>query len=139
MGRQVFCRQGAVRYLLDTNTLYWWIFFPELLPRRVRDILDDPEVTAFVSAVSAYEMSYKFHRGRWPEIADLVRDFEQVVTAERFGLLPLTAAHATRAGAFPAEHRDPFDRMLVAQSMVEGLAIVSNDKGLSLLGAAPVW
>lgn len=128
-----------MRYLLDTNTLYWWVFFPELLPHQVRVMLSDPDVKAFVSAVSAYEMSYKHHRGKWPEVGALVRGFEEVVTAERFELLPLSAGHATLAGAYPTEHRDPFDRLLVAQAAVEGLRIVSSYKGLRLLGAEPVW
>jgi PIN domain nuclease of toxin-antitoxin system len=128
-----------VRYLLDTNTLYWWVFFPELLPQSVEEILTDSDVQAFVSAVSAYEMSYKHHRGRWPEVAPLVGAFEDVVAAERFELLPLSTRHAMRAGAYPAEHRDPFDRMLAAQAMIEGLRVVSSGRGLRLLGVEPVW
>ena len=128
-----------MRILLDTHTLYWWVYFPELLPREVRHMLSDPDVTGFVSAVSAYEMSYKHHRGNWPEIAGLVAAFEEVIAADGFGLLPLSAAHAIRAGAFPREHRDPFDRMIAAQAMVEGVALVSNDRGLSGMGAEVVW
>lgn len=59
--------------------------------------------------------------------------------AERFALLPLAARHAIRAGAFPRDHRDPFDRMLVAQAMVEGVALVSKDKLLWAMGAEVVW
>ena len=128
-----------MRYLLDTNALYWWLYFPELLPKKVRETLADPNLQAFVSAVSAYEVSYKHHRGRWPEVAALVAAFEQIIAAERFELLPLSAEHATRAGAYSSEHRDPFDRMLVAQATVEGMRIISSDKGLRLLGAEPLW
>lgn len=128
-----------MRVLLDTHSLYWWVYFPELLPHKVRDILSDPDVTSFVSAVSAYEMSYKYHRGRWPEIAGLVAAFEEVVEAEKFALLPLSARHAIRAGAYPREHRDPFDRMLAAQAAVEGLTLVSRDGGMRELGAETVW
>lgn len=71
-----------MRYLLDTNALYWWIFFPELLSRQVRALLSDPHVEAFVSAVSAYEMSYKHHRGRWPDVESLVNGFEEIVIGE---------------------------------------------------------
>jgi PIN domain nuclease of toxin-antitoxin system len=128
-----------VRYLLDTHTLYWWLYFPELLPQKVQETLADPDVQAFVSAVSAYEMSYKHHRGRWPEIAALVNAFEEIVTAERFELLSLSARHASHAGGYPAEHRDPFDRMLAAQAAVEGLRIVSSDGRLRMLGQEPMW
>lgn len=128
-----------MRVLLDTHTFYWWLYFPELLPEKVRHMLSDPEVTGLVSAVSAYEMSYKHHRGNWPEIAGLVAAFEEIVEAEGFELLPLAARHAIRAGAYPREHRDPFDRMLVAQAMVEGVTLVSKDKGLREMGAEVVW
>jgi len=57
---------------------------------------------------------------------------------ERFALLPLAARHAIRAGAFPRDHRDPFDRMLVAQAMVEGVALVSRDRGMKVPGAERV-
>jgi PIN domain nuclease of toxin-antitoxin system len=128
-----------VRYLLDTHTLFWWAYFPELLPSKVREILGDPDTRIFASAVSAYEMSYKYHRGRWPEVAPLVEAFEEVVAAEGFELLALSAIHAIRAGSYGREHRDPFDRMLAAQAMLEGLRIVSSDKGLKLLGVESMW
>jgi len=128
-----------VSYLLDTHALFWWLYFPELLPPTVREKLTDPDVRVFASAVSAYEMSYKRHRGRWPEVEPLVGAFEEIVSAEGFDLLPLTARHAARAGSYPAMHRDPFDRMLAAQAEIEGLFILSSDTGLKALGVMPVW
>lgn len=126
-------------YLLDTHTLYWWLYFPEVLPQTLRETLADPDVRVFASAVSAYEMSYKHHRGRWPEVEPLVSAFEEIVAAEGFELLPLTARHAIRAGAYGPEHRDPFDRMLVAQAVADGLVLVSKDRGLTGLEAEVVW
>lgn len=128
-----------MRVLLDTHALFWWLYFPEFLPTRVREILADPDARIFASAVSAYEMSYKHHRGRWPEVEPLVGAFEEVVMAEGFDLLPLSATHAIRAGAYGPEHRDPFDRMLAAQAVVEGLALMSKDRWLGELGAEMVW
>ena len=128
-----------MRCLLDTHALFWWLYFPELLPPKIRGMIADPDLQVFASAVSAYEMSYKHHRGQWPEVEPLVGAFEQVVAAEGFELLPLSARHAVRAGSFGREHRDPFDRMLAAQAMVEGLALVSKDEGLKGLGAEVVW
>jgi PIN domain nuclease of toxin-antitoxin system len=128
-----------VRYLLDTHALFWWGYFPELLPPRIREIVGDPDVRVFASAVSAYEMSYKHHRGRWPEVEPLVSAFEEVVAAEGFGLLPLSASHAIRAGSYGPEHRDPFDRMLAAQAVVEGLTLVSKDRSLKGMGPEVVW
>jgi PIN domain nuclease of toxin-antitoxin system len=128
-----------VRYLLDTHALFWWGYFPELLPSRIKEIVGDPDARVLASAVSAYEMSYKHHRGRWPEVQPLIGAFEEVVAAEGFELLPLSARHAIRAGSYGPEHRDPFDRMLVAQAVVEGLTLVSKDRGLSGMGAEVVW
>ncbi len=128
-----------MRYLLDTHTLFWWLYFPELLPLKLRYALAEPEARIFASAVSAYEMSYKHHRGRWPEVEPLVGGFEDVVAAEGFDLLPLSAAHAIRAGVYGPEHRDPFDRMLAAQAAVEGLALVSKDRWMTGMGAEVVW
>ncbi|WP_183097212.1 type II toxin-antitoxin system VapC family toxin [Mesorhizobium sp. YM1C-6-2] len=65
--------------------------------------------------------------------------FEEVVAAEGFDLLPLSARHAIRAGSYGPEHRDPFDRMLAAQAVVEGLILVSKDRWLSGMGAEVVW
>lgn len=128
-----------MKVLLDTHALFWWLYFPELLPDRVRDILSDPDARVFASAVSAYEMSYKHHRGRWPEVAPLVNAFEEVVTTEGFDLLPLSATHAIGAGAYGPQHRDPFDRMLAAQAVVEGLTLVSKDREMRELGAEALW
>ncbi|WP_311028458.1 type II toxin-antitoxin system VapC family toxin [Mesorhizobium koreense] len=128
-----------MRALLDTHALFWWLYFPELLPVTVREILADPDARIFASAVSAYEMSYKHHRGRWPEVEPLVGAFEEVIAAEGFDLLPLSARHAIRAGAYGREHRDPFDRMLAAQAVVEGLTLVSKDRWLGELGVEVVW
>ena len=127
-----------VRCLLDTHALFWWIFFPELLPPKARDLISDPETEVSVSAVSAYEMSQKHHRGRWPEVATLVSALDDVIAAEGFELLPLTARHAIRAGAYGREHRDPFDRMLAAQAVEEGLKVVTRSRALERMGAEVV-
>ena len=128
-----------MRCLLDTHALFWWLYFPELLPPNIRGMLADPDLQVFASAVSAYEMSYKHFRGQWPEVEPLVGAFEEVVEREGFELLPLSARHAIRAGSFGREHRDPFDRMLAAQAMVEGLVLVSKDGWLKGMGAEVVW
>ena len=128
-----------VRCLLDTHTLAWWLMDSPNLPIKVRRLLEDADNVVFVSTISAYEMSLKHHRGRWPEVGPLVGAFEEVVAAEGFDLLPLAARHAIRAGSYGPEHRDPFDRMLAAQAVVEGLALVSKDGSMKGMGAEVVW
>ena len=128
-----------VRCLLDTHTLAWWLMDSPKLPTKVRRLLEDADNAVFVSTVSAYEMSLKHHRGRWPDVGPLVGAFEEVVASEGFSLLPLSARHAIRAGAYGRDHRDPFDRMLAAQAVVEGLVLVSMDGGIQGMGAEVVW
>ena len=128
-----------VRCLLDTHALAWWLMDSPHLPVVARQLIENRDNTVFVSPVSAYEASYKHHRGRWPEVASLVGVFDEVVEAEGFEVLPLTSRHALLAGTFGPEHRDPFDRMLAAQAMVEGLTLVSRDRWLSGMGAEVVW
>jgi PIN domain nuclease of toxin-antitoxin system len=139
MGRQIFGSFDPVSYLFDTRALFWWLFFPNLLTQRVRETISSSSDQCFVSAISAYEMSCKNHRGRWPEVAMLVAAFEEISRSEGFTVLPLNAAHAARAGTFPVKHRDPFDRMIAAQALVEGLAVVSGDAAMEGLGAKRVW
>ncbi len=128
-----------MRLLLDTHALVWWLADSPRLAPRVAEMVKAPDNQIFVSAVSAYEAAYKHHRGRWPEVGPLVAAFEAIVLAQGFDLLPLSAAHAIRAGAFAREHRDPFDRMLAAQALVEGLSLASRDEGMTGMGAEVVW
>jgi PIN domain nuclease of toxin-antitoxin system len=139
VGRQIFGSVHSVNYLLDTHTLYWWLFLPDRLSKTVREAIASPDARCFVSSISAYEMSYKHHRGKWTEIAMLVAAFEEICRSEGFAVLPLTAVHATRAGSFPVTHRDPFDRMIAAQALVEGLTVVSVDEKMDGMGVGRVW
>jgi len=106
---------------------------------RVRDIVERNEGATYVSAISAYEMSQKHRLGKWPEVGPYLEGFERWAAATNISILNVTPRHAIRAGLLPAAHRDPFDRMLVAQAMVEGLALVSKDGRLKGMGAQVVW
>ncbi len=104
---------------------------------HVRHRMD--EGLCFVSAVSGYEIANKFRIGKLPEASVMLRDFDRWVRELGFVLLPLTTAHAVRAGLFAGEHRDPFDRLLAAQAEREGLALLSNDGKLDGFGVRRVW
>lgn len=93
----------------------------------------------FVSAVSGFELATKFRIGKLPEAHALVQDFDKFVRGLGFRLLPLTSEHAVRAGSFPANHRDPFDRFLAAQAQVEGLVLLSIDTQLDQFGIRRLW
>ncbi|MGW8376370.1 type II toxin-antitoxin system VapC family toxin [Streptomyces sp. ODS28] len=111
-----------MRLLLDTHVILWWLDDSPELPGEIKDLLDtEPAVS--VSAVSAWEIAIKQSLGKLsgPEdLAERVRD-------SQFTQLPITAGHGVRAGRLPWHHRDPFDRLLVAQAQTEGMTLVTRD------------
>ena len=113
-----------MRLLLDTHTLLWLISDnPEVSP-NVREAVNDPDNEVFVSVASVWEISIKRSRGRLDAPENLV---EQLKDSDYTTLL-VNLDHADRAGRLPMHHRDPFDRMLVAQAQVEDLVLVTRDR-----------
>lgn len=112
-----------MRLLLDTNALLWWLA-DERLTTQARNAIADPENLVVVSAVSAWEISIKKALGKLAAPDDL----EHQVRAGGFTPLPVTVAHGVSAGQLVRHHDDPFDRMLIAQGIAEGLTIVTRDK-----------
>ncbi len=109
--------------LLDTHVALWWLDEPERLAADARRRIADRSGQVFVSAASVWEVAIK-EAGRGLELPSPFME-----TAESAGLLelPIRSRHAVRAGALPLHHRDPFDRMLVAQALDEGLVLVTRD------------
>lgn len=128
-----------MRLLLDTHTLIWWLTEDSSLPGSARKLIANKNNIALVSAVSAWEISTKVRLGRLAVAADLASDFTAYLDQERFERLAITIEHGIRAGSLPGTHKDPFDRMLVAQAQLEGLAIVSNDALLDGYGVRRIW
>jgi PIN domain nuclease of toxin-antitoxin system len=127
-----------VALLLDTHALIWALSAPARLSTRVLALLDDVDVRVVVSAVSPWEIAIKQKRGKLEVPADLV----QQLAASAFEPLDITATHGIAAGSLPLHHRDPFDRMLVAQAQLEQLTLVTSDPRLraydvALLNASP--
>lgn len=119
-----------MRVLLDTQILLWSIYQPGRLPAATRAVLIDPANDILFSAVSIAEVAIKFSLGR----SDFPFPPEEVAETARvtgFVELPLNARQATRLGALPWHHRDPFDRLLVAQAMDEGLRFLTADRMLT--------
>ena len=115
-----------MRLLLDTNALLWWLA-DEGLAAQARDAIADPENLVVVSAVSAWEISIKKALGKLAAPDDL----EHQVQVGGFTPLPITIAHGVAAGKLARHHDDPFDRMLIAQALAEGLTVVTRDKRFS--------
>ena len=128
-----------MRYLLDTHALAWWLLDDVKLKSSAHEAIADPQNEIIVSAASAFEVATKLRLGKWPEMEALARNFETLVIAERFSLLPVTPAHALLAGTMAGEHKDPFDRILAAQAKLERLTIVSADGALDVFGVARLW
>lgn len=127
-----------MRLLLDTHALAWWVFDDHRLSNKVQKLVSETD-DVFVSAVSAYEIVRKYNLGKWPEAKPLVDRFETVVEMHAFAFLPLNAVHALRAAQLPGDHRDPFDRFIAAQAIVENLLVLTVDPALQGLGADWVW
>lgn len=115
-----------MRVLLDTSVLIWWADDDSRLGPEAVELIEYPGTDAFVSAVSGWEISIKQAIGKFRAEGDPALWCEQGLFLD----LPLTMDHGLRAGSLPLHHRDPFDRMLVAQAMVEGLSLVTTDAAL---------
>jgi PIN domain nuclease of toxin-antitoxin system len=119
-----------LKLLLDTHILLWWLDASPLLSEEAVSLIHEPENTIFVSAVSLWEIWLKQSLGK----LRLPANFLERLAAESFESLPLTAAHTARIGNLEWVHRDPFDRMLIAQAQAENLLLLSADEILAAYG-----
>jgi PIN domain nuclease of toxin-antitoxin system len=127
-----------LRLLLDTHALIWWSGDRErLAPDTIKEIEDAEAV--FVSPVSAYEMELKFQNGKLPGVAALLPILASYLRQMSFTVLPVDLHHASLAGKMPLKHRDPFDRILIAQATLENLTIVSNEELFEDYGVRRLW
>ena len=128
-----------MQLLLDTHALLWWqTDDPQLSPAARAAIADDSN-EVFVSAASAWEIATKVRLGKLPGLEAAAERFVELLLADGFQPLPMSARHALRAGAYAVAHRDPFDRMLAAQSELEGLLLVTRDSEFAAFGATTLW
>lgn len=128
-----------MRLLLDTHTLLWTLEGNPRLSKRAAAALEDADAEKLVSAVSVYEICLKYRLGKLPKVAVLVDRFEQILVESGCAPLPVTLAHAKEAGLLSTTHKDPFDRLLIAQARIERAAIVSNEKLFDRFGVERVW
>ena len=128
-----------MKLLLDTHALLWWWTNDARLSVRARAAIADDSNDIWVSAASAWEIATKHRLGKLQEAADAVSRFNELVAADGFNHLAVSFLHAIRAGAHQHEHRDPFDRMLVAQAELEGATLVSCDPVIAQMGVGLLW
>ncbi len=118
----------GMSYLLDTHILLWWLFDDPKLNTDCRNIIRNPDNCILASSASAWEIATKYRIGKLPEAKQIVEEYSQIIQQAQFTELAITSAHALRAGSLPIPHRDPFDRMLMAQAELENLPIITYDK-----------
>ena len=124
--------------LLDSHALLWWLENNHRLSTSAREAIQEPATQVLVSAGSLWEIAIKHHLGklRAPKLVD---DFQRELDAEGFVELPISAKHAIRAAQLPTNHRDPFDRVLIAQAELENVPIVSRDSKFDEYGISRIW
>ncbi|WP_373047147.1 type II toxin-antitoxin system VapC family toxin [Vulgatibacter sp.] len=128
-----------MKYLLDTHAFLWWAFdAPELSP-TARALIADRSNVVYVSSASAWEIATKHRLGRLAAAAVLLQDVAGWVQKAGLSELPIGLLHAQRAGSFPQPHRDPFDRIIAAQSVVEQVPVIGRDEALRGFGVQLVW
>ncbi len=128
-----------MRVLLDTHALLWWLAGDAALSSGAQACIADPANEIFVSAASAWEVSTKHRLGKLPGAGPLAVDFARELAAQGFQPLPISVGHGQAAGALVGAHRDPFDRMLIAQAIDERMALVSNETAFDAFAVLRIW
>lgn len=128
-----------MKLLLDTHALLWAVLSPERLSAAARTAVEDWDNQVFVSTVSAWEIAIKASLGKLDAPADIDVHIQRACERAPFTVLPVTMAHAFAVRDLPLHHRDPFDRLLLAQAARERLTLVSNDRQLKPYATALLW
>ena len=128
-----------MRLLLDTHALLWWAGGARQLSHPARAAIGDETNTVFVSAASAWEIATKHRLGKLDAAGPLLDGLMPYLDDQDFRDLAIGVRHAQQAGALPGPHRDPFDRMLIAQALIEGLTLVSREALFDRYGVQRRW
>jgi len=128
-----------LRLLLDTHTFFWWISGSSRLSLPARQAIADDDNDVLISAASAWEIATKYRLGKLPSARELALDIGGAIAAQNFEELPISVEDAVRAGSLPGPHRDPFDRMLIAQALAHSLLFVSNESLFDRYGVRRLW
>jgi len=124
---------------LDTHAFLWWLTDDPQLSPVARKVIADESKVILVSAASAWEIATKYRLGKLPMAEGAIARFNELVEADGFEHLPVTYLHALKAGTYDVDHRDPFDRMLAAQSALELAPLISCDPAFAAFGSKVIW
>lgn len=125
--------------ILDTHALVWLLLGHEEFGNQQRSKIENPENRIFLSAVSGFEIANKHRTGRFPDAPPILELMDQRFANFDWIHLPVELQHARLAGTIASPHKDPFDRLLAAQSMIENIPVMTVDRRLAELGARVVW
>ncbi|BCP52580.1 twitching motility protein PilT [Kaistia sp. 32K] len=128
-----------MRLLLDTHVWLWWMMGSARLAPPARAAIADPANEPLVSAASILELLEKARAGILPGLQRLTADIESEIDEERFGRLPITTEHAARAETLAGAHDDLFDRLLIAQALIENVELVSSERRFDAFGVRRLW
>jgi PIN domain nuclease of toxin-antitoxin system len=128
-----------LQLLLDTHAFLWWLAGDDALSIAAKTAIADEGNDIFVSAASTWEITTKHRIGKLPGIAVIVGNLDKAVADQGFTGLPISLRHGQIAGGLPGPHRDPFDRMLIAQAMLENLVLVSNERPFDAYDVRRLW
>jgi len=128
-----------MRILLDTHALLWWLLDDPRLTGVARRAISPSAHQVLVSSASAWEIATKHRLGKLPEIGLIIDKLPRHLRQERFEVLPISFEHALLAGQLPGPHRDPFDRMLIAQARKGDLRVVTADAVFMEYGVKVIW
>ena len=128
-----------MRALLDTHAFLWWLDGDERLSLAARELIADEHNIILFSAASAWEITTKVRIGKLPGAIEAADNLAEALLQQGFTELPITVNHAQRAGALPGLHKDPFDRMLIAQAHAENISLISNEKLFDQYAVQRIW
>ncbi len=128
-----------MRLLLDTHAFIWWFGGSNRLSMPARQAVEDDRNEVLISAASAWEVTTKHRIGKLPSAALIAADVSGAIADQGFEELPITVEDASRAGSLPGPHRDPFDRMLIAQALSRNLVLMSNEPLFERYGVHRLW
>lgn len=128
-----------MKLALDSHAFFWWVVDHPRLTRAARAAIEDPDNEIYVSAVVAWEMATKVRLAKWLEARAVAENFDAAVERSSFLPLAITLQHVRSAGFLPDRHGDPFDRMLAAQSRIEGMPLVTADPVFKAFGTKVIW
>ena len=128
-----------MRLLIDTHTFIWMDSAPEKLPRQVTELLQNPKHNLLLSVVSVWEIQIKTQLGKLDLHSELAKLVQEQQKRNRLVILPITLAHVLALGKLPLHHKDPFDRLLIAQAINESATLLSRDKVFANYPVKLLW